>query len=194
MLYKVLEAISDSMKMHFPKTPAELNKVRMDFARLSHENIFSGCVGCVDGMLVRTITLSKKQTANQVDTNYDGSTLRHTGKQEDVAEFLGFYIEKICDALGCWSCFTSGYVSNVRTCLRDGCDARNEPNLLEREALSQQAIIALCILNRFTPTVRDALDAHLSMSENVFCDCSVPGCSNQRREQCKGPNPPSPSN
>ena len=61
MMYKVLEAITDSMKMQFPKTPAELDKAHMDFARLSHKNIFSGCVGCVDGMLVRTITPRKNK-------------------------------------------------------------------------------------------------------------------------------------
>ena len=124
--------------------------------------------------------------------NYSGSILCHTGEQEDVAEFLVFYIDYICNALGCWSFFTSGYVSDVRTCLRDGCDARNEPNSLERVSLSEQAVITLCILNR--SNVREALDAHLSMSVNVFCDCSVPGCSNQRLQQCKDSNPPNTCN
>ena len=69
MLYKVLEAISDSMEMHFPSTPAELDKVRVDFARLSNKNLFCGCVGCVDGMLVRTITPNKTQVANVFTTS-----------------------------------------------------------------------------------------------------------------------------
>ena len=41
LLYQVLDAINDSMNFHFPSTTSELEKVRIDFAKLSYCSIFS---------------------------------------------------------------------------------------------------------------------------------------------------------
>ena len=56
IVYEVMDVIIDKFKFHFPTSQRELERASRDFCRLSDNSIMNGCVGCIDGLLVKTAT------------------------------------------------------------------------------------------------------------------------------------------
>ena len=69
--YRLMDVIAEVETIEFPTSVEGLRVLREDYARLSRRQSFSGCVGCIDGLLVRTITPNNKLVAN-VRENYSG--------------------------------------------------------------------------------------------------------------------------
>lgn len=90
--YRVMDVIAQVETISFPTTAEGLRALREDFTRLSHNQLFAGCIGCIDGLLVRTITPNTTQVTNIRD-NYSGH-YKHYGRN----------VQACCDA---WCRFTS---------------------------------------------------------------------------------------
>lgn len=65
-LYKGVNAITTcpALAIKLPRTHEEIERTAAEFAECSHEAVFDGCVGCIDGMLVRIKSPSSSSTAN----------------------------------------------------------------------------------------------------------------------------------
>ena len=64
--HRVINAINhcDHLSYHFPSTPEELEEAAADFKQISSHGVISGCVGAVDGLLIKTATPSSKEVPN----------------------------------------------------------------------------------------------------------------------------------
>ena len=62
IVYEIMDVIIDKSKFHFPTSQRELDRASRDFCLLSDNSIMNGYVGCIDGLLVKTITPKEVQT------------------------------------------------------------------------------------------------------------------------------------
>ncbi len=64
LIHKVMRAIveCDSLKLHFPTTPAEIEEAAEKFNAISGHQVIQGCVGCLDGYLLKTRAPFKSET------------------------------------------------------------------------------------------------------------------------------------
>ncbi|EGZ12290.1 hypothetical protein PHYSODRAFT_317433 [Phytophthora sojae] len=60
------------LAIQLPTTPREIECAAAEFAKSSSEGVLDGCVGCVDGMLVRIITPTRKQAGGNVRAYFSG--------------------------------------------------------------------------------------------------------------------------
>ena len=64
--YRVIDAINNcsELRYHFPTTPSQIRAAAQDFQKCSSQGIFEGCVGAVDGLVLRTRAPSKGAVGN----------------------------------------------------------------------------------------------------------------------------------
>ena len=62
----------DDLSFSFPSTDEELQKIADGFRALSTQEVVDGCVGCVDGLLLKVRTPSSKEAGGNVKAYFSG--------------------------------------------------------------------------------------------------------------------------
>jgi len=88
IVYKCARAILsvNELEYHFPETEQEISDAASNFAKLSGPNLVRGCVGCIDGLLLR-ITAPRARDAQNGKAYYSGH----------YRDF-GINVQAICDS------------------------------------------------------------------------------------------------
>ena len=79
--------LCDLLKLKFPTSAAEICKAQAQFCDISSNNVISGCVGAIDGLLFVIKCPSMKDSNNNPSSYYSGHYCCH-----------GLNIQAICDA------------------------------------------------------------------------------------------------
>jgi hypothetical protein len=58
------------LDIHFPKTKDELDEQASPFESVSHHGIIRGCIGAIDGILIRTIMPAGKKATDYFSGHY----------------------------------------------------------------------------------------------------------------------------
>jgi hypothetical protein len=87
-LSKGIGAIVACAELSFtlPRTPEKIEQAAAEFAQCSTDRVFDGCVGCIDGVLIRIKTPSASETGN-VRSYFSGHC--HT---------IGLNVQAVCDS------------------------------------------------------------------------------------------------
>jgi hypothetical protein len=94
VFYETLDAIIKKFDFRFPETSMELDRTALEFSRVSDRQIISGCVGAIDGWLLKTVTPTKKQVG-LLTPYYSG---RYKGYGRNVQALF------VCAVVGCGCC------------------------------------------------------------------------------------------
>jgi len=88
IVYKCVDAILNckDLHYHFPNTQAALNDVSAGFADITGNGLIQGCVGCMDGMLLRISAPTLKQAKNAKSF--------FSGHYQD----FGMNVQAVCDS------------------------------------------------------------------------------------------------
>jgi hypothetical protein len=64
VLYRCTNAILqiDELSYHFPSSDEECNAAAASFSKISSHSFIRGCVGCIDGLLIRVTSPREKDT------------------------------------------------------------------------------------------------------------------------------------
>ncbi len=87
-VYRCAESILaiPELGYHFPTTEQELSTAASDFAEISMNNLIRGCVGCIDGLLLRITAPRARETAN--------GRAYYSGHYRD----FGINVQAVCDS------------------------------------------------------------------------------------------------
>lgn len=87
-VYKCVDAINscDELSYHFPRQPSQIESSSREFQMLSTNGALDGCVGCLDGLLLKIITPPATDTGN-VKAYFSGHY-----------QCYGINIQAVCDA------------------------------------------------------------------------------------------------
>ena len=88
VVYQCVNAIlkCDELQYNFPTSNEDVSKVASDFSAISANGLIQGCVGCMDGLLIRISAPSLKQAKNP--------KAYYSGHYQDY----GMNIQAICDS------------------------------------------------------------------------------------------------
>ena len=93
VVYKCVDAILNckNLHYHFPSTPEAFDEVSAGFADITSNGLIQGCVGCMDGLLLRISAPTLKQAKNAKSF--------FSGHYQD----FGMNVQAVCDSQCCFT-------------------------------------------------------------------------------------------
>ena len=126
--HRTISAINNCEELgyHFPNTPEELEEAAADFRKISSHGVIAGCVGALDGLLIKIETPSSKEVPN-VRSFFSGHY-----------HHMGLNIQACCDAHCRFVYFSAGHPGSTN----DSIAHRHSPfpDMLEKLPLRKYII------------------------------------------------------